>query len=149
VLGPPRRLRAPDDGDPTVLVRLRSLGELGGVDGAHPVTGKLPHLPALVHYDDVGDYPCYSLCYVLLAMASRTVRARLDPRSEADLDLLMRDGGTESEAVRSALAEAAARRRRRSALRAEVARLATDPDDRRAREEALSDLDGLEAPWPS
>jgi hypothetical protein len=82
-------------------------------------------------------------------MASRTVRARLDPRSEADLDLLMRDGGTESEAVRSALAEAAARRRRRSALRAEVARLDTDPDDRRAREEALSDLDGLEAPWPS
>jgi hypothetical protein len=28
-------------------------------------------------------------------------------------------------------------------------RLAADPDDRRAREEALSDPDGLEAPWPS
>lgn len=82
-------------------------------------------------------------------MASRTVRARLDPRSEADLDLLLREGGTESDVVRAALADAAARRRRRSTLRAEVARLVADPDDRRAREEALSDLDELEAPWPS
>lgn len=82
-------------------------------------------------------------------MASRTVRARLDPRSEADLELLLREGGTESDIVRASLAEAAARRRRRSTLRAEVARLAADPEDRRAREEALSDLDELEAPWPS
>jgi len=82
-------------------------------------------------------------------MASRTVRARLDPRSEADLELLLREGGTESDVVRAALAEAAARRRRRSTLRAEVARLAADPEDQLAREEALSDLDELEAPWPS
>jgi len=82
-------------------------------------------------------------------MASRTVRARLDARSEADLELLLRAGGSESEVVRAALAEAAARRRRRSSVRAEVARLAADPDDRRAREAALSDLDELEAPWPS
>jgi Arc/MetJ-type ribon-helix-helix transcriptional regulator len=82
-------------------------------------------------------------------MASRTVRARLDPRSEADLELLLREGGTESDVVRAALAEAAARRRRRSTLRAEVARLAADPADQLAREEALSDLDELEAPWPS
>jgi hypothetical protein len=82
-------------------------------------------------------------------MSSRTVRARLDPRSEADLELLLREGGTESEAVRLALAEAAARRRRRSSLRDEVARLSADPDDRRARREALEDLDALEAPWPS
>ena len=83
------------------------------------------------------------------SMASRTVRARLDAQSEADLTLLLREGGTESDAVRLALAEAANRRRRRSALRAEVARLAADPDDRRAREEALRDLDELEAPWPN
>ncbi|MGI8730006.1 MAG: hypothetical protein ACR2LK_08475 [Solirubrobacteraceae bacterium] len=82
-------------------------------------------------------------------MASRTVRARLDPRSEADLELLLREGCTESEVVRGALAEAASRRRRRSTLQAEVARLADDPDDRRAREEALADLDELEAPWPN
>jgi hypothetical protein len=88
------------------------------------------------------------LCYGR-DVASRTVRARLDPQSEADLTLLLREGGTESDAVRLALAEAANRRRRRSTLRAEVARLASDADDRRAREEALSDLDGLEAPWPS
>jgi hypothetical protein len=88
--------------------------------------------------------PCYGH-----DVASRTVRARLDSQSEADLTLLLREGGTESDVVRLALAEAANRRRRRSTLRAEVARLASDPDDRRAREEALSDLDGLEAPWPS
>jgi hypothetical protein len=82
-------------------------------------------------------------------MSSRTVRARLDAQSEADLMLLLREGGTESDAVRLALAESAQRRRRRSALRAEVARLAADPDDRRAREEALRDLDELETPWPS
>jgi hypothetical protein len=82
-------------------------------------------------------------------VASRTVRARLDPQSEADLILLLREGGTESDAVRLALAEAAKRRRRRSTLRGEVARLACDPDDRRARDEALNDLNGLEAPWPS
>jgi hypothetical protein len=82
-------------------------------------------------------------------MASRTVRARLDAQSEADLSLLLREGGTESDAVRLALAESAHRRRRRSALRAEVARLAADPDDRRASVEALRDLDELEAPWPS
>lgn len=62
--------------------------------------------------------------------------------------LLLRDGGTESDAVRLALAEAADRRRRRSALRAEVAVLAADPMDRRARHEARRDLDGLEPPWP-
>jgi hypothetical protein len=47
------------------------------------------------------------------------------------------------------LAEAARRRRRRSGVRAEVLLLAADPDDRRARLEALEDLDDLEAPWPS
>jgi hypothetical protein len=73
----------------------------------------------------------------------------LDAQSEADLTFLLREGGTESDAVRMALAEAANRRRRRSALRAEVALLAADPDDRRARMEALRDLDELEMPWPS
>jgi hypothetical protein len=82
-------------------------------------------------------------------MASRTVRARLDARSEADLVLLLREGGTESDAVRLALAEAAARRRRRSGVRAEVALLTGDPDDRRSRDEALEDLDELEPAWPS
>ena len=89
------------------------------------------------------------MCYASDDVASRTVRARLDPRSEGDLELLLREGGTESDVVRSALAEAAARRRRRSTLQVEVARLAADPEDRLAREEALSDLGKLEARWPS
>lgn len=89
------------------------------------------------------------MCATLGRIASRIVRARLTASSEADLDLLRRESGTDSDAVRLALAEAADRRRRRSALRAEVASLAADPDDRVARQEALEDLDALGAPWPS
>ncbi len=43
-------------------------------------------------------------------MASRVVRARLDRPSEEGLALLMREGRTESEAVRLALVEHAERR---------------------------------------
>ena len=81
-------------------------------------------------------------------MASRTVRARLDAESERGLSLLMREGRNESEAVRAALAEASDRRRRRSTLAEEVSRLAADPEDRRARSEAMADMDAIGADWP-
>jgi hypothetical protein len=81
-------------------------------------------------------------------MASRVVRARLDPDSEAALRILTAEGRTESEAVREALAESARRRLRRSELRAAAQRLADDPEDlaevRRIREE----MDEIAAPWP-
>jgi hypothetical protein len=81
-------------------------------------------------------------------MASRVVRARLDGPSEQSLELLMREGMNESEAVRAALLEAAAHRRRRSSLRAEVARLAADPVDRAARERVMADMDAVGLDWP-
>jgi hypothetical protein len=68
----------------------------------------------------------------------RTVQARLDADSEQDLRILRNLGYSDSEAIRLALREAADRRRRRSALRAEAEAAARDPADleevRRVRE---------------
>jgi hypothetical protein len=48
----------------------------------------------------------------------------------AALDVVRADGMTDSEAVRTALREAAARRRARSAIREEARRVAADEADR-------------------
>jgi hypothetical protein len=61
---------------------------------------------------------------------SRSLHVRLDEASAAALEIVRGDGLTDSEAVRTALREAAARRRVRSALRDEVRRLAADERDR-------------------
>lgn len=82
-------------------------------------------------------------------MASRTVRARLDPPSEQALDVLMREGRNESEAVREALVEAGERRTRRLALAEEVSRLADNPDDSEERRALLADMDSVSADWPA
>jgi Arc/MetJ-type ribon-helix-helix transcriptional regulator len=78
----------------------------------------------------------------------RTVQARLDAHAENDLAVLRNEGHNDSDAIRVALREAADRRRRRSALRLEAERAASDPEDlaeaRRVREE----MDALAAPWP-
>jgi Arc/MetJ-type ribon-helix-helix transcriptional regulator len=55
---------------------------------------------------------------------------RLDETSAAALDIVRADGLSDSEAVRTALREAAARRRVRSSIREEVRRLAADEQDR-------------------
>jgi hypothetical protein len=60
----------------------------------------------------------------------RALHVRLDDASAAALEIVRGDGLTDSEAVRTALREAAARRRGRSAIRAEVRRLAADVGDR-------------------
>jgi hypothetical protein len=81
-------------------------------------------------------------------MASRTVRARLDEASEDALETLVREGRNESEAVRTALIEAAGRRRRRSALADEVRRLAEDPLDTAERRAVMDDMDSISPDWP-
>jgi hypothetical protein len=60
----------------------------------------------------------------------RSLHVRLDEASAAALDVVRADGFSDSEAVRAALREAAARRRSRSALRDEVRRLVENADDR-------------------
>ena len=60
----------------------------------------------------------------------RSLHVRLDDASAAALEVVRASGLSDSEAVRTALREAAARRRVRSAVREEVLRLAADKSDR-------------------
>jgi hypothetical protein len=60
----------------------------------------------------------------------RSLHVRLDDASVAALKIVRGDGLSDSEAVRTALQEAAARRRVRSAIRDEVHRVAADEGDR-------------------
>jgi hypothetical protein len=68
------------------------------------------------------------LCYNL--DVPRSLHVRLDDASTVALEIVRSDGLNDSEAVRTALREAAARRRTRSSIRDEVRRLAADEDDR-------------------
>jgi hypothetical protein len=61
---------------------------------------------------------------------TRSLHVRLDENSAAALELVRSGGMTDSEAVRTALREAAARRRVRSAIREEAQRIAADEGDR-------------------
>ena len=61
---------------------------------------------------------------------ARSLHVRLDEASAAALDVVRAGAMTESEAVRVAIREAAARRRERAAIRGEVRRLAADDVDR-------------------
>jgi hypothetical protein len=60
----------------------------------------------------------------------RSLHVRLDDSSAAALEVVRADGLTDSEAVRTALRESAARRRTRAAIREEVRRLSADQRDR-------------------
>jgi Arc/MetJ-type ribon-helix-helix transcriptional regulator len=68
-------------------------------------------------------------CATLLGV-SRSIHVRLDDSAVAALGVIRNDGLSDSEAVRTALHEAAARRRARSSIVAEVRRIAADEDDR-------------------
>ena len=61
----------------------------------------------------------------------------------------MREGRNESEAIRTALAEAGQRRARRSSLAAEVTRLANDPADTAERLAVMADMEAVASDWPA
>jgi hypothetical protein len=61
---------------------------------------------------------------------SRSLHGRLDDSSAAALRIVQGGSMSDSEAVRTALLESAARRRARSSIAAEVERLAADETDR-------------------
>jgi len=74
---------------------------------------------------------------------SRSLHVRLDDSSAAALKVVRGGSMTDSEAVRTALLESAARRRARSSIAAEVERLAADDTDRtemRVIREQMSEL---------
>ncbi len=61
---------------------------------------------------------------------ARSIHVRLDDASAAALEIVRATEMSDSEAVRTALQEAAARRRVRSTIAREVAELARDTEDR-------------------
>jgi len=79
---------------------------------------------------------------------SRALHVRLDADSEAALAVLRAEGMSDSQAVRSALTEARARRRRAVALREEALRLAGDPQDLAELAALRDELDELAPAWP-
>ena len=79
---------------------------------------------------------------------SRSLHVRLDDSSAAALDVVRAGGLTDSEAVRLALREAAARRRVRSAIREEVDSLAADRADREEMRVIREQMAGLAPPPP-
>ena len=73
---------------------------------------------------------------------------RLGEDGHRDLDdLARRRGITRAEAMRQALAETAARERRRSGLRAEAERLMADPAYVEEAREIAALMEELRAPW--
>jgi len=60
---------------------------------------------------------------------TRSLHVRLDVTSAAALEIVRSTGLSDSEAVRTSLREAAARRRVRSAIREEVLQVAADEQD--------------------
>ncbi|HEY7831843.1 MAG TPA: hypothetical protein VIC06_14870 [Solirubrobacteraceae bacterium] len=80
---------------------------------------------------------------------ARALHVRLDADSEAALTVLRAEGMNDSQAVRRALSEARAQRRRRSSLRQEASRLASDPADRGELARLREELDELSPPWPA
>jgi len=77
---------------------------------------------------------------------ARTVQARLDGRAEEDLALLRNAGYNDSDAIRLALREAAQRRRRTPALRAEAEAAAADPHDLAEARRVRDEMDWARAP---
>lgn len=77
---------------------------------------------------------------------ARSLHVRLDEASAAALEIVRAGGLTDSEAVRAALREAAARRRVRSAIRDEVRSLAADESDREEMRLIREQLAGLAPP---
>jgi hypothetical protein len=80
---------------------------------------------------------------------ARALHVRLDQDSEAALAVLRAEGLNDSQAVRRALTEARARRRRRGALREEAVRIAADPQDREELAALRDELDELSPRWPA
>jgi hypothetical protein len=78
---------------------------------------------------------------------ARTVQARLDDRSEQDLAVLRNEGRSDSEAIRVALREAAARRRMKSTVRREVEEIASDPADLAEMQRVRREMAALAAAW--
>lgn len=75
----------------------------------------------------------------------QAVSVRLDEEVQRALRTLETSGLSRSEAIRKAILDAAAALRRKDALRAEVAALEAEDDDRREMEEVAALMESLRA----
>lgn len=83
----------------------------------------------------------------VVPMAERAISVRLDERAQRALDELVASGVSQSEAIRHALVETAARRR--DALLAEESRrVAADPVDRAEVAAVAAIMESLSPEWP-
>jgi hypothetical protein len=78
---------------------------------------------------------------------ARAVSVRLDDDALRALARLEASGLSRSQAIRTALVEAAERRRRAVAVRAEADTIAADPDDQAELAEVASLMEELRDPW--
>jgi predicted transcriptional regulator len=77
---------------------------------------------------------------------ARAVSVRLDDEVQRALNTLEASGMSRSEAIRRSILDAAAALRRKEALRAEVAALHADEEDRQEMLEVASLMESLRAP---
>ena len=77
----------------------------------------------------------------------KPISLRLDDEAAKALRLLQDTGLARSDAIRTALIEAAARRTTKAALRREAARLAADEEDRAEMAEIAAFMDEISEPW--
>jgi Arc/MetJ-type ribon-helix-helix transcriptional regulator len=80
-------------------------------------------------------------------MADRAISVRLDPDADAALEVLVRAGMSQSQAIRASLVEAAQRRAGVRSLAAEAARLSVDEVDRAEVARVRAFLDDIDASW--
>jgi predicted transcriptional regulator len=76
---------------------------------------------------------------------ARAVSVRLDDEVQRALNTLEASGMTRSDAIRRSILDAASALRRKDALRAEVAALEADDEDRREMQEVASMMESLRA----
>lgn len=88
------------------------------------------------------------MCATMITMADDLVRARLDDEARTALRFLKNCGMTESDAVRTALIEAAAARTTDEALRAECERLMQDTAAVAREMAEFREWEEIAAPWP-
>jgi Arc/MetJ-type ribon-helix-helix transcriptional regulator len=77
----------------------------------------------------------------------KPISLRLDDQAARALRLLQDSGLSRSDAIRTALVEAATRRTTKAALRREAATLASDPEDRAEMAEIAAFMDEISEPW--
>lgn len=76
---------------------------------------------------------------------AHAVSVRLDDEVQRALNILEASGMSRSEAIRKSILDAATALRRKEALRAEVASLEADEDDRREMQEVAALMESLRA----